>query len=667
MGITLAWGVLGAGRIAGAFAKALAHSETGKLVAVGSRSKETAEKFGSEHNVPAKGRHATYEALLADPDVQAVYVATPHPLHAQWTIRALEAGKHVLCEKPIGMNYAEAMAMYESARQNKRFLMEAFMYRCHPLMHKLVELLREKAIGDVKHIQANFGFGAGFDANSRLFNNALGGGGILDVGCYPVSFARLVAGVAQGKEFADPFHVSGAGSLGPTGVDHYAFATLKFPGDIVAQVGTAVTIGLDNAARIYGTAGTITLPYPWIPAREGGDAKLTLHQSGKEPQEITVTTDKWLYGIEADAFAQGVATGKPPHPAMSEQDSLGNNRTLDQWRAAVGLLYDQEKPTANIPPVHGRPLHFASRSTIPMASIPNLPKQASRLFFGCDNQTTLAYGSVVWDDFIERGGNAFDTAHIYWGGLMERLLGQWIKNRGIREKVVVITKGAHTPECNPKALLRQFNESIDRLKFDYADLYIMHRDNLDIPVGEFVDVLNQLKNQGRVRAFGGSNWSLPRVQQANEYAAKKGLQGFSVVSNNFSLAEMVDAVWAGCIHCSDAASREWLTKNKIANLAWSSQARGFFTDRAGPNKREDAELVRCWYSESNFKRRDRAIELAKKKGCTAINIALAYVLCQPFESFALIGPRTLEETRTSMPGLDIKLTPEELKWLNLEV
>jgi aryl-alcohol dehydrogenase-like predicted oxidoreductase len=129
---------------------------------------------------------------------------------------------------------------------------------------------------------------------------------------------------------------------------------------------------------------------------------------------------------------------------------------------------------------------------------------------------------------------------------------------------------------------------------------------------------------------------------------------------------MVDPVWPGCTHVSDGESRKWLTETQMANFAWSSQARGFFTDRAGPYKREDPSLVRCWYSDLNFRRRDRAIELAASKGVQPIAIAAAYVLCQPFASFALIGPRTLHELHTSLPALDVQLTPEELTWLACE-
>ena len=169
-----------------------------------------------------------------------------------------------------------------------------------------------------------------------------------------------------------------------------------------------------------------------------------------------------------------------------------------------------------------------------------------------------------------------------------------------------------------------------------------------------------------MRVFGGSNWTAERVAAANAYAEQHGLQGFCGVSNNFSLARMVDPVWAGCIASSGPEWRDFLARTQLALIPWSSQARGFFTERAHPDRRSDAEMVRCWYSEDNWRRRERAVELAEKRGVLPINIALAYVLHQPFPTFPIIGPRTLEEVRTCLPALDVDLSAEEVAWLNLE-
>jgi len=193
----LAWGILGTGSIAKTFARGVNQSKNCRLAAVGSRTKESAETFGEALNVPVGHRHASYESLLADPTVQAVYIATPHPFHIDWAIRAAAAKKHLLVEKPIGLNAAEAMAIIEAAIEHDVFLMEAFMYRCHPQTAKLVELIKEGVIGEVRLIQATFSFHwpKPFNPDSRLTSNAMAGGGILDVGCYPVSLSRLIAGV----------------------------------------------------------------------------------------------------------------------------------------------------------------------------------------------------------------------------------------------------------------------------------------------------------------------------------------------------------------------------------------------------------------------------------------------------------------------------------------
>jgi len=300
------------------------------------------------------------------------------------------------------------------------------------------------------------------------------------------------------------------------------------------------------------------------------------------------------------------------------------------------------------------------------AKISGVDKPISRIILGVDNQETMPHASVMFDSFFERGGNCFDTAWIYAEGMCEKLLGQWVKNRNIREQVVIISKGAHTPCCTPADLTRQLFESLHRLQMNYVDIYMMHRDNLEVPVGEFVDVLNEHKKAGLIKAFGGSNWSLERIDAANKYAKSKNLTGFTMVSNNFSLAKMVQPLWTGCVSSSDKDSRKWFIKTQMPLLCWSSQARGFFTGRAHPDNVTDQEFVRCWYSDDNFKRLDRVNEIAKKRHVMPINIALAYVLHQPFPTFALIGPRILSEMHTSFLGLEVELKEKEIRWLNLE-
>lgn len=663
----VAWGIISTGRIAGVFANGVKGSETGELLAVASRDQEKADKFGGEHGI--ERRYASYEALLADPDVQAVYIATPHPMHAEWAIKAAEAGKHILCEKPLTLDYAQAAAVVDAARLHDVFLMEAFMYLSHPHTAKLYETVAGGAIGEVRIIQATFSFNAGYNPEGRLFKNALGGGGILDVGCYCTSMARLIAGAANGKPYDEPTEIKAMGHIGETGADEYAVATMRFENDILARVYTGVRLSQDNVVRIYGTDGNIFVPAPWNPTRDPGTARFIVNRAGKEPEEVTTEAAKFLYSYEADAFAAGIADGKAAHPCMTPEETLGNMRTCDLWRAGIGQIYDIEKPDADFPTADGRPLEARPGNRMKYGRLPGLDKPVSREIMGIPVAPTpylAPYASVLYDEFFRYGGNCFDTAYIYGGGQVDRTLGQWIRNRGVREQVSILAKGAHTPHCNPESLTSQLMETLERLQTDYVDIYMMHRDNPEVPVGEFVDVLNEHHRAGRIRVFGGSNWSIERFEEANAYAKSKGLMPFVGLNNNFSLARMVEAPWGGCIASADEDSKSWFEKTQTPLLAWSSLAKGFFV-RGDRNRVTEGELVNCWYAEDNFMRLDRARELAVKKGAQPVQIALAWVLHQPFPTWALVGPGNLHEMRVSTEALDIELTPEEVKWLNLEL
>jgi predicted dehydrogenase len=337
----LRWGILATGKIAGVFARGVAGSRTGRLVAVGSRSAESARRFASEHGIAPERAHGSYEALLADPEVEAVYISTPHPQHEEWAVKAAAAGKHILCEKPLTLDLAAARRVVEAARAHGVLLMEAFMYRCHPQTARVLELIRSGALGKVGLVQAAFSFNAPFDPQGRIWGNALGGGGILDVGGYPVSWARLVAGAIEGKPFLDPVSVAGVGVLHPqTGVDAYAAATLSFANGVIAQVSCGVGLTQENVVRIYGTEGWLLVPSPYVVARDLSPTKLLLHRAGATtPEEIVVTPDRTIYAYEADVFAEALAAGHRDVSAMSTADTLGNMAVLDAWLRQVGVVY----------------------------------------------------------------------------------------------------------------------------------------------------------------------------------------------------------------------------------------------------------------------------------------------------------------------------------------
>jgi predicted dehydrogenase len=330
----LRWGILGTGTIAHKFARGVLRSETGELVAVASRTGSKARDFAKLYQMPRA--HGSYEALLADPAIDIVYIAAPHPQHREWTIRAAQAKKHILCEKPLGLHHDEAVEMLQAVWENSVFFMEAYMYRCHPQIPRMLELLRTGAIGDIRTITARFSFRATFDLESRLFSRSLGGGGILDVGGYCTSMARLIAGAAEGA-VAEPERVFAAGQIGAaSGVDEYASALLAFPGDIVAMLSCAIRLQQDNKVRIDGTEGSIILPSPWVPNADGGESQILVLKSGQAPEMITVASAP-LYALEADLVARHIAQGhhEAAWPAMTWADTLGNIRVQDLWRRAM--------------------------------------------------------------------------------------------------------------------------------------------------------------------------------------------------------------------------------------------------------------------------------------------------------------------------------------------
>ncbi|MDH2089253.1 aldo/keto reductase [Rhizobium pusense] len=657
------WGIIGPGTIARTFADGIAHSRTGRLEAIATRNPDKpglAEAFAGARIV--KG----YDALLADPDIDAVYIATPHTGHAEWAIKAIRAGKNVLVEKPIAISAYDADAIFHEAKKGGVFAGEAYMYRLHPQTAKLLELVKARAVGDIRIIRSSFGFNMGsFRADHRLFANETAGGGILDVGGYPVSMVRMIAGAVDGKPFAEPEKVAGAAHLGQSGVDEWASAVLKFPNGIVAEVSCSIMAAQDNVLRIIGSDGRIEVRDFWFAAgHKGGTGRIDIIR-GDKVETIELPEDRWLYSFEVDAAGEAIRQGKKQFdaPGMAWADSLGNLRVMDQWRASVGLEYSVEKATSRIANIAGGKV--VSGNTVPKRQIPGLAKPASVVALGFEFFPNFASASLTLDAFYEAGGNLFDTAYVYGGGKTEAIFGDWHTSRNVpREEIVLIGKGAHSPLCYPDMIAKQLDQSLERLKTDYVDVYFMHRDNLDIPVGEFVDAMDAEVRRGRIRGiFGGSNWTRERMDEAAAYAQKNGKQAPGALSNNFSLAEMLDPIWAGCVAASDDEWKEWLKSRQIPNFAWSSQGRGFFTERAGRDKHDDEEIVRVWYSDRNFVRRDRAIELAQKLGRHPIHIALAYVIAQPFPVIPLIGPRTIAELEDSLSALDIALTDEQVKWL----
>tara|TARA_R100000027_G_scaffold50104_2_gene38726 strand:+ start:10528 stop:12537 length:2010 start_codon:yes stop_codon:yes gene_type:complete len=657
------WGIIGPGKIARKFAKGVSEVPQNRIIAAASRAIERSKTFLEEIGEPEAKAYGDYQSILEDSEVDAVYIATPHPMHAKWCIQAIRAGKHVLCEKPMTLNSGEAMVVLDEAKQSRVLFMEAFMYRSHPQTQRVVDLLRQGTIGDVRRIQAEFAFNGDHSADSRLMNLSLGGGSILDVGCYPISMARLIAGTSHGKPFLNPIKLQATGYLNKeTGVDNWASALLRFPGGIIAEVFSGINVRARNECVITGTTGRITIRSPWFCNGE----TVVEHFSG-ETEVLPPINDRNLYSYEIETFARHIEDLSIASPAMSPEDSYGNMNALDRWREDVRLKYPSEIPSSDFPHLSGTP-----RSTpgdqIPSSTLPGLNKSLSRVVMGTSGKLSFANFAPLFDDFFERGGNAFDDGSIYrkWNRFPSAV-GQWMKARGIREQCVIFDKGAHHPYNVPDNMKMEFEQSLANYQTDYLDGYVMHRDNPDVPVCEFVDVINGMIQRKQVSIYGLSNWTIPRLVEAIDYAIANDLAPPTLLSNQLSLARLVNPIWSGCLSASEKGMLEWLTENNFALLPWASQASGFFTEQSDANPRlANKNLVEGFYSEDNFERKKRCYELAGQRKVHPTNIALAWVLAQPFPTFPVIGPMTITETRTTIPAFSVKLTTEERDWLSLK-
>jgi aryl-alcohol dehydrogenase-like predicted oxidoreductase len=313
-------------------------------------------------------------------------------------------------------------------------------------------------------------------------------------------------------------------------------------------------------------------------------------------------------------------------------------------------------------------------------TIEGISKPISRLVQGSIMMSTKDFerGAALFDAILELGCTCYDTAHVYGSGDVERAFGRWVNSRGIRDKIVIIGKGAHLSQdrkrVTPYDITADIFDTLARMKVDFIDLYLLHRDDPDVPVGPIVEVLNEHKAAGRIGVFGGSNWSVERVQQAQEYAAAHGLVPFAASSPNFSLADQINPPWEGCISISGPgrkAARDYYEANQMPLFTWSSLAGGFFSGRLRRDNLDTMETyldklaVSSYASEDNFQRLERAQQLAEEKGMSIPQIATAYVMSQPLNIFALVGCQTPEEFRDNAAAADLRLTPAESAWLDL--
>ena len=332
------WAILGTGKIARAFAASLPRSAAGRLVAVGSRTEEAAHHFGRHFG--AEHCHGSYAAALEDPAVDAVYIATPHTTHAELIVEAAGRGKHVLCEKPLTVNSAQARAALDVVRGSGVLLAEGFAFRFHPQTARLMSLLAEGEVGEIRLVEASFGYDAGPAPRNYLLRPELAGGSILDVGCYTVAMSRLLAGLAAGLPFAEPTSIVGAGCVDAEHrVDRSAAAMLSFDGGLRASVSCSIETNLESGLRVWGSEGVVRLNDPWLPGRGAPAAIEVSNRHGRRVWEAQ-PGDGDLYAAEADEVARCLDGAESPRMTMA--DSLGNMEALDAWRRCIGLEYDAD-------------------------------------------------------------------------------------------------------------------------------------------------------------------------------------------------------------------------------------------------------------------------------------------------------------------------------------
>lgn len=321
------WGILGPGAIAHKFAQGLKVLPDAELIAVGSRSKEKADQFANQYDIPH--RYGSYEGLAKDDDVDVIYVATPHPFHKENSLLCLNHDKAVLCEKPFTINAKEAEEVINCARSRKIFLMEAMWTRFIPVMVKVREWLSSGAIGEIRMLTADFGFRTGWNPESRLLNPGLGGGALMDVGVYTLALASMV--------FAGPPNrITGMAHIGETGVDEQSSMILGYEKGQLAFLSCAVRTNTPQEARIIGTEGSIHIPGFWHAA------SATLYVSGKEAEHVEIPFEGTGYNYEAAEVMKCLRQGKLESSIMPLDETLSIMKTADELRTQWGLRYPME-------------------------------------------------------------------------------------------------------------------------------------------------------------------------------------------------------------------------------------------------------------------------------------------------------------------------------------
>ncbi|WP_395784840.1 Gfo/Idh/MocA family protein [Aquirufa sp.] len=322
------WGILACGGIARKFADDLSHAKNGHLAAVSSRDIKRAQEFASHYD-PSVKTFGSYEEMLSSGEIDVVYIASPHGLHYEHTLLCLEAGIPVLCEKAFAINSRQVAAMIAKAREKKLFLMEALWTRFHPSIAKLQEIIASGAIGEIKHVVADFGFKAVYDEEARWFNPHLTGGSLLDIGIYPLFISKLLLG--------QPLEMKATGVMAPSGVDMNCSIATSYASGATASLFSTFAAQTDTTCTVYGTLGKIYM-HPRFHETKG----MTLTIYGGEETVMETERLGWGYSYEADAVQEDLHAGRTENAWMSHQFSQELMGLLDEIRSQIGLTYPNE-------------------------------------------------------------------------------------------------------------------------------------------------------------------------------------------------------------------------------------------------------------------------------------------------------------------------------------
>jgi len=335
------WGIIGLGNMANRFASSIKEVRNAKLLGIASKSFFRLRSFGEKYNIEKKYRYKDYSEILNCKEIDAIYVSTLNNTHPDIIIKAAEAKKNILCEKPVATNYNETTKVFEKLNKSEVFFLEAIAYRSHKQTEFVVNKIMDGEIGEIKSIESTFGFYTKkIKPKSRLYDPNLGGGAILDVGCYPISFSTLLANLDK-KNLAEPEVLDVSGSICKTSVDDIAYASLLFENKIIAKIGAAIRLQMKNQTSIIGTKGSILISDPWLPGKKSA-VEITAKES---TYKSFINSEFDIYANQINVVNKCILDGKKEadFPSMKWKDTINNMLIIDNWKKILMKNINEKK------------------------------------------------------------------------------------------------------------------------------------------------------------------------------------------------------------------------------------------------------------------------------------------------------------------------------------